>query len=168
MFQLFLLCVLSHTARAFVSPLASASSSTRLYSTASPAVTDYVKDLMEHLNGSRLLESSSDSWRQAIYEAVGAPAGADETAMSKKDNQFALLMTDTFTATFPTEPVDYDDGTCWVECQLRDKKSDELLVDMGVQLQKMDDKYLISKLDWQDFRDEFYPGLSGREWLLAF
>ena len=157
--------------------LLSTPSATLLSATATPVVTDYVKDLMEHLDGKRLLESSSDSWRKAIFEAVGAPATADEAvvakalgdAMARPDNQFALLMTDSFVATFPSDPVDYEDGTCWVECQLRDKQSDQLLVDMGVQLVAgANGQWLISSLDWQDFRDEFYPGLSGREWLRAF
>lgn len=140
--------------------------------------TEFLKELLEHLTGERLLAASSDSWRQAIYDAVGAPPTADskvvakalEDAMSREDNQFALLMgkAEPFVATFPSDPVSYDDETCWVECRLRDSNSDDLLVTMGINLIHQNGNWAIKSLDWQDFRDEFYPGLSGREWLRAF
>ena len=141
--------------------------------------TEFLKELLEHLMGERLLSASSESWRQAIYDAVGAPLTADskvvakalEDAMSREDNQFALLMgkAEPFVATFPSDPVSYDDDeTCWVECRLRDSKSDDLLVTMGINLIRQNGNWAIKSLDWQDFRDEFYPGLSGREWLRAF
>lgn len=153
--------------------------STRLLATTNqaPAVTDYLKELLEHMDGKRLLQSSSVSWRDAIFDAVGAPHNANEElvakalqdAMANPHNQFAILLGDEFVANFPSDPVDYDDGSCWVECRLRDKTTDDLLVTMGVSLQAGENgTWLISSLDWQDFRDEFYPGLSGREWLRAF
>jgi hypothetical protein len=132
--------------------------------------------------GERLLEASSPSWRTAIFAAVGAPpsaapsgvAQALQGAMSKPDNQFAILLghAEPFVATFPSDVVDYkDDGTAWVECRLRHAKTDELLVTMGisvVQSSEGNDGWKISSLDWQDFREQFYPGLSGREWLRSF
>lgn len=141
--------------------------------------TEFLKELLEHLTGERLLEASSDSWRHAIYEAVGAPDKADshivakalEDAMSNPDNQFAILMgrAEPFEATFPSDTVSYDDDeTCWVECRLLSKVDDELLVTMGINLVHQNGNWAIASLDWQDFRDKFYPGLSGREWLRAF
>jgi len=92
--------------------------------------------------------------------------------MSKPDNQFAILLgkAEDYVTVFPSDPVEYGDGTSWVEVRLRDAKDDELLVTMGVQLQQRESEgqWLVSKLDWQGFRDQFYPGLSGREWLRAF
>ena len=147
-------------------------------STTAPS-TDFLKELLEHLTGERLLAASSESWRKAIYEAVGAPPTADskavaqtlEDAMSKPDNQFAILLgkAEDFVATFPSDTVSYDDDeTCWVECRLRDSQTDALLVTMGINLTNQNGNWAISSLDWQDFRDEFYPGLSGREWLRSF
>jgi hypothetical protein len=142
-----------------------------------------LQELLEGLaegKGAKLLSNSADKWRTAIYEAVGAPATADETivakaltdAMSKSNNQFAILMgkAEPFIVNFPSDPVEGNDGEVWVECRLREKQSDELLVTMGITLQpnKDGDGWLIAGLDWQDFRDQFYPGLSGREWLRAF
>lgn len=84
-------------------------------STSASSATAFLKDLLEDLKtpngGQRLLDSSSDSWRNAIYEAVGAPAHADPKivakaltdAMSAPDNQFAILMgkAGPFEPTFP-------------------------------------------------------------------
>lgn len=158
------------------------------------SATDFVKDLLQGLaqndgntGGKKLLENSSHSWRTAIYDAVGAPPTADEKivakaltdAMSCPKNQFAILLgkaeeTD-FSLEFPSDPVEYaaegdDPETSFVEVRLRNNSDDELLVTMGIQLQRRneDGHWLVSKLDWQDFRDQFYPGLSGREWLRAF
>lgn len=149
------------------------------------AILDSLKNLLEHLDGpdggKKLLESSSPSWRQAICQAVGAPDTANEDlvadalqqAMARPNNQFAILMGTAgqdFEAIFPTEPVVNDDHAIWVECQLRQSDSDTLLVDLGVNLSKddADGRWKIDDLQWQDFRDDFYPGLSGREWLRAF
>lgn len=144
------------------------------------SATSFLKDLLTELSGQKLLASSSASWRDAIFKAVGAPdtakegivAKAIQDAMSKPDNQFAILMGhgEPFVATFPSDVVDYDDnGTAWVECRLLHAESDALLVTMGISLEHAaDGVWLISSLDWQDFRDQFYPGLSGREWLRAF
>jgi hypothetical protein len=128
-----------------------------------------------------LLEASSPSWRTAIFAAVGAPAEAApsgvaqalQDAMSKRDNQFAILLghAEPFVATFPSDVVDYkDDGTAWVECRLRHAETDDLLVTMGISVVQSteNDGWKISSLDWQDFREQFYPGLSGREWLRSF
>jgi hypothetical protein len=148
-------------------------------------ILDSLKNLLEHLDGpdggKTLLESSSPSWRHAICQALGAPDTANEElvadalqqAMARPKNQFAILMgtaDQDFEAVFPTEPVIDDDHAIWVECQLRQSESDKLLVDLGVSLRKddADGRWKIDDLQWQDFRDEFYPGLSGREWLRAF
>lgn len=153
-------------------------------SSTTASVTEFLKELLPSLaagdGGQKLLAASSDSWRNAIFKAVGAPEKANEEivakalqdAMSKLDNQFAILMgkAEPFVATFPSDVVDYrDDGTAWVECRLRQAGTDELLVTMGINVQQAENgEWLIASLDWQDFRDQFYPGLSGREWLRSF
>lgn len=116
-----------------------------------------------------------------------------QQAMARPHSQFAILMgTDEddvdFEAVFPTDPVVNDANSVWVECQLREKNGPELLVDMGISLIRDpttgttdgDDggggggggaggsEWKIDELQWQDFRDAYYPGLSGREWLRAF
>lgn len=147
-----------------------------------------LKQLLEHLQdgpdgGAKLLAASSPSWQNAIHKAVGAPDDAPDglvakalhDAMSRPNNQFAILMgnhddNQDFEAVFPSDPVvDAEAGTVWVECQLRElQPQDELLVTMGISLVKVDNDWKIDELQWQDFRDAFYPGLSGREWLRAF
>ena len=164
-----------------------ASSMWKMSATESPTASavSFLDGLLESLKspdgGQRLLDASSASWRKAIYEAVGAPAKADEMIVAKSladkmgapQNQFAILLgkAENFNAEFPSDPVEYDDGMSWVECRLRGADDDKLLVTMGVKLQEKEGSegaWLISSLDWQDFRDKFYPGLSGREWLRAF
>jgi hypothetical protein len=156
-------------------------------------LTGSLKDLLEGLKGEdggqRLLAASSGSWRTAIYQALAAPVSANEeqvatsltSTMRKPDNQFAILMgaAEPFVATFPSDPViNAEDNTAWVECRLRQADAtDKLLVTMGISLVRSgggeekktnNNQWLIAALDWQDFRDAFYPGLSGREWLRAF
>lgn len=151
-----------------------------------------LKVLLEHLDGPdagvKLWEASSLPWQAAIREAVGAKPTTDAAkvaralheAMARPNNQFAILMrrdcgpptsqASRFEATFPSDVVCLDDSTCWVECRLRDVDTDKLLVTMGISLLREEEggPYKIHDLQWQDFRDEFYPGLSGREWLRAF
>jgi hypothetical protein len=153
----------------------------------------FVEDLLSTLSaasidsegsskGQCLLDASSESWRRAIYQAIGAPpdvkntqgvAKALQDAMARPNNQFAILMgsdgAEPFVATFPSDVVDYrDDGTAWLECRLRHSATDELLVTIGVQLISEQEQWKILTLDWQDFRPQFYSGLSGREWLRSF
>ena len=149
---------------------------------ASHPAMDFVQNLIETMvsegTAAKLVSSSGEKWTQAIFAAVGAPETANEElvsnamtfAMSKPDNQFAILLgkAEKFTINFPSEAVDGGDGTVWLECRLRDASDDELLVTMGITIQEVNGDYKMSWLDWQDFRDKFYPGLSGREWLRAF
>jgi HSP20 family molecular chaperone IbpA len=102
-------------------------------------------------------------------------------ATRNPESQFAILLgaAEPFVTTFPSDVVENDDADVWVEVRLRGARDDDLLVTMGVTLQRAtaapgvaggdnNNEWLISGLDWQDFRDKFYPGLSGREWLRAF
>ncbi|KAL7568714.1 hypothetical protein ACA910_021708 [Epithemia clementina (nom. ined.)] len=68
---------------------------------------------------------------------------------------------------FPSDELDYGDGTCWVECRLRGKKDKSLYVIMGWQLHQRDTDgaWLVDHIDWQDFRDEFRPGIGREEWM---
>jgi len=160
----------------------------RLYSTLSAddvdtdAILTNLKALLEHLDGpdggKKLYAASSPSWQAAIQAAVGAPETADvslvtdalQQAMARPKNQFAILMgaAEPFEAVFPSDPVVNDATSVWVECQLREANGPELLVDMGISLKLCDGGWKIDELQWQDFRDAYYPGLSGREWLRAF
>ena len=171
--------------------------------TSSQSPMEFVDNLLHQLSspettnkGQILLDASSDKWRQAIYQAIGASpttttATTDMNAISKSlqdkmlrsDSQFAILMggttndddasitTTPFTIAFPSDIVDYrNDGTVWLECQLRQADTNKLFVIMGMSLlsEAATSSWKILSLDWQDFREPFYPGLSGREWLRAF
>ncbi len=71
-------------------------------------------------------------------------------------------------------------STVWIECQLRHYDTNELLVMMGWQLRVLvhhnddgddddDDnhrkEYQIDRVDWQDFREQFRPGIGREEWV---
>ncbi len=123
-----------------------------------------------------LLETSTDSWRDMLRRSVAAPKSATnaqiapplEAALSRPNNQFAILLgveDENFEISFPTDPLDYGE-TCWVECRLRSALDDELLVALGWSLEKRlsDGAWVISSLDWQDFRDVYRPGIGREEW----
>jgi hypothetical protein len=146
-----------------------------------------------------LLECSTPTWRQTLLSSIGAPLTATneqvaptlEAALGRRYNQFAILLgteNPDYRMDFPTDPVDYGDGTCWVECRLRDEeassaaatttptittnsnsqknKSDELLVVTGWSLEQRpsDGAWLVGALDWQDFRPPYRPGIGREEW----
>ena len=123
-----------------------------------------------------LLRSSTPSWRKSVYRAVAAPSNANDDivasavgdAMTRPRNQFGLLVgeAERYVATFPTDVLDWGDGTCWVECRLREIETDELLAVTGWQLEQRpsDKSWLVAKIDWQDFRDEYRPGIGREEW----
>jgi hypothetical protein len=111
-----------------------------------------------------LLRASTKDWRRKLYDAVAAPGHANEEivasavgeAMGRPRNQYGILVgeDESYYASFPTDVLDYGDGTCWVECQLRDKATDSLLAILGWELAQRDSDgaWLVSQIDWQDFR----------------
>jgi hypothetical protein len=122
-----------------------------------------------------LLRASTKEWRNTILQSIGARVDSDMelvasalgAAIGRPRNQFAILVGsgEDYQLNFGIEPVDYDDGTCWVECRLRAKQNGELLLITGWQLRRRDDgAWLIDGIDWQDFRDEFRPGIGREEW----
>lgn len=125
---------------------------------------------------------------ELIYRALS-------TSMERKNNQFGILVglgTDVsltsseilkqstnidnsninnangeeyYTIEFPWDTLDYYDGTAWLECRLRDKQSDSLLVVLGWSLERSSDgAWLIDGIDWQDFRERYRPGVGREEW----
>jgi hypothetical protein len=67
---------------------------------------------------------------------------------------------------FPGDVFEYDDGKAWVESQLRHPKTGKLLAILAWSLiqRESDGAWLIDWLDWQDFRDEYRPGIGREEW----
>ena len=69
-----------------------------------------------------------------------------------------------YSVEFPYDTLDYHDGTAWVECRLRNKQTDTLLVVIGWSLEQFGDQWLIDGIDWQDFREKYRPGIGREEW----
>uniref|UniRef100_A0A7S3LBE2 Uncharacterized protein n=1 Tax=Amphora coffeiformis TaxID=265554 RepID=A0A7S3LBE2_9STRA len=124
-----------------------------------------------------LLRASTFEWRTFLCASVAAPAQEDdetvaaalEAAMSRPNNQFRILLglEDTcYLIDFPTDPVDYQDGSCWLECRLRSKDTNDLLVALGWSLKRdtVSEAWVVDGLDWQDFREKYRPGIGREEW----
>jgi hypothetical protein len=140
-----------------------------------------------------LYTSSTERWREVLRKSIGAPSKMMEeglifralgTSIERPRNQFAILVrTDMnylvasddsdveflngrYEIEFPQDTLDYYDGTAWLECRLRDGKSDALLAVLGWSMKRREDdgSWLIDGIDWQDFRDEYRPGIGREEW----
>ena len=132
------------------------------------------------------LRCSTEQWASKVLRSIGAPqtanldtvASALGAAIARPHNQFAILVGDNldendydpeernFNVHFPGETLDFLDGTAWINVEFRDKKDNSLLVLMGWQLCQRDDgAWLIDQIDWQDYRDEYRPGIGREEWM---
>ena len=123
-----------------------------------------------------LFRASTKEWRSKILHSIGAKENANldvaasalGAAIGRPHNQFAILVgeEENYRLDFTSDPVDYQDGNCWVECKLRGKENDKLLVITGWEMhQREDGAWLIDGMDWQDFRDEYRPGIGREEWM---
>ena len=136
-----------------------------------------------------LLRTATKEWRNQILKSIGAPTTGNDVdwqlvssalgaAIARPQNQFGLLVADgdhhpddqqemPYLLNFPFEPLDYDDGTAWLECQLRDKDTNQLLVITGWTLKRQDDDgpWLVDSITWHDLRDRFRPGIGQTEWM---
>lgn len=129
-------------------------------------------------------DSKIDLFLHALKNAMSRPKNQFEI----------LTIENSYRLYFPGNVVDYDDGKCWVEVHLRHVKTDELLVIMGWSLirkndgptfelssvvealspslasssassyQSTVDSWTLDGLDWQDFRNDFRPGIGREEW----
>ena len=149
-----------------------------------------------------LLHASTKSWRYKILQSIGVPmkkkmqeaeeisssnmmnidliASALGEAMGRPENQFAILVgeEEEYVLDFPSDPLEYEtDGTCWVECKLRNKSDGKLLVITGWELKRQSTNndndnggssgqgpWLVDNIMWQDFRDKYRPGIGREEW----
>lgn len=123
-----------------------------------------------------LLWASSPKWRNSCFKSVGAPMGTNAElvasalgdAIGRPNNQFGILIDENYKVSFPREPVyNNDDCTCWLECQLRNEESNDLLVTIGLQLweRPSDGAWMLHRIDWQDFRERFRPGIGREDWM---
>lgn len=127
-----------------------------------------------------LYRSSTREWRAKMRESIGAPKEAESSvvaralsnAISRERNQFGILVgaddSEKYVVSFPSDIVDHDDGFCFVECQLRSSNDNSLLVATGWQLKRskrLNGAWLIDRIDWQDFRNLYRPGIGREEWL---
>lgn len=119
-----------------------------------------------------VLRTATKKWRKRILQSVGANdhsnveivASALGSAIERPGNQFAILVGDGQDFILEmSEPLNFGEE-CWVECKLRDKNTSELLVITGWNLLLEDGMWLVDNIEWQDFREEFRPGIGREEW----
>ncbi|KAL3790409.1 hypothetical protein HJC23_013581 [Cyclotella cryptica] len=84
----------------------------------------------------------------------------------KDDNTNNNNKEEYYTIEFPFDTLDYDDGTAWLECRLRNAQSDALLVVLGWSLCRGEDDgiWLVDGMEWQDFREKYRPGIGREMW----
>lgn len=139
-----------------------------------------------------LLRCSTDQWASKVLDSIGAPpdanletvAAALGTAIARPHNQYAILVGGdeegletsnyvdettgerNFYVTFPGDTLDFLDGTAWVNVEFRSKTDNSLLVLTGWQLsQRTDGAWLVDQIEWQDYREEYWPGIGREEWM---
>lgn len=118
-----------------------------------------------------LLRTATKQWRAQILKSVGAPASGEVdwqvvssalgAAIGRPHNQFSILVAGdagdehekAYVLEFPFEPLDYNDGSAWLECRMRDRQTRELLVITGWSLkQREDGAWLVDGISWHDLR----------------
>jgi len=127
---------------------------------------------------------TEDAFVSALATAISRPKNQYEILVQDNDNdnanyndisdndndatesESAQSYSYSYSLHFPGDVLDYLDGKCWLEAQLRDPKTGKLWAMLGWSLIQNDQKaWLIDCIDWQDFRDEFRPGIGREEWM---
>jgi hypothetical protein len=115
-----------------------------------------------------LEETTSASAAAAHHQQQTATSTASRSSRHHHDDREEEKEEEiAYRISFPHEALDYADGTCWLECQLRSTNDDDkLLVSTGWELRRRasDNAWLVDRIDWQDFRDAFRPGIGRQEW----
>ena len=103
--------------------------------------------------------------------------------LARPQQQFAILlgMEDAnYQIEYPTDVIEWSDDEAWLECRLRSAADGELLVVLGWTFHRQpqqpassssssssdDDSrcWYIHAFDWQDFRNDYRPGMGREEW----
>lgn len=127
-----------------------------------------------------MLRKSAGARRDTTEEWICRALSA---CMEREDTQFGILVgmgledgtssfdddhdeNECYEVEFPFDTLDYYDGTAWLECRLRNKKTDALLVVLGWSMRQRDGDgvWLVDGMDWQDFREKYRPGIGREMW----
>lgn len=137
-----------------------------------------------------LYTHSTERWKHILRKSVGLHNNTEEDliyealagTMERENQQFGILVgmgvddgtasclnhneaeEEYYTVEYPYDALDYQDGTAWIECRLRNIDTDNLLVVIGWSLQQEQDEWKVDGIDWQDFREKYRPGLGREEW----
>ena len=132
----------------------------------------------------RLWQASTNEWRETMARMVGCTTDDnndkdDEQTISalgrflgRPGQQFAILLgteDEGYDIDYPTDVIEWSEDEAWLECRLRESSDGELLVVLGWTLHKQnandgDKSWYIHSFDWQDFRNDYRPGIGREEW----
>ena len=92
--------------------------------------------------------------------------------LGRPGQQFAILLgteDEGYDIDYPTDVIEWSEDEAWLECRLRESSDGELLVVLGWTLHKQnandgDKSWYIHSFDWQDFRNDYRPGIGREEW----
>lgn len=95
-------------------------------------------------------------------------ASALASALSQRHNRYRLLVQPrgVMFFDFPKEPLDFYDGTCWMECRLMvsSKKGVVTAVMLGFSLVQERGAWMLDDLIWQDLQDQPRSGWHEQTW----
>ena len=139
--------------------------------------------LASTLNWRRTLLRSMGMDASSILSVVSLPALAKSltSVMARPNQQFEVLFQE-YALEFPMDALELEPGNCWVEARVRDPVTHELWAVLGwtlvqqiphenesedditAKISVSDKTWNIESLEWQDFRDDYRPGIGRDEW----
>mmetsp|Transcript_248 Transcript_248/g.379 ORF Transcript_248/g.379 Transcript_248/m.379 type:complete len:262 (-) Transcript_248:74-859(-) len=131
-----------------------------------------------HAGFRTLLRCSTDRWKTALYRAVGAPSRASPEQVASalasavvRPNQYYRLLVQQPQSKFDFpkgEPLDFYDGTCWMECRLFSSSSEHPqggAAMLGFALvQDEAGAWMLDDLIWHDLQDQPRSGWQEQTW----
>jgi len=115
-----------------------------------------------------LLRSSSKRWREFLCNSIGAPQSSTENDMVRHlsessahthphpQNPYSVLVgvesDEPYNVGFPSSSIDFKDGSCWLECQITNPITTQIIASMMWYLERRvsDGAWLIDWIDWND------------------
>lgn len=100
----------------------------------------------------------NNQYKILVQDCLEDEQGEEKKGKNKVETGYSLSVSE--------DIIDYNDGKCWVQAQLRHPTNGQLYAILGWSLKRnTEGAWLIDWLDWQDFRDEFRPGYGREEWM---
>ncbi|KAL3816548.1 hypothetical protein ACHAXA_011847 [Cyclostephanos tholiformis] len=111
------------------------------------------------------IERPGNQFKILVRSGMNVDSESSSSSSSSSSNS-ANGIDGRYVVEYPHDALDYYDGSAWLECRLRDGVSDALLAVLGWSMKRRDDDgaWLVDGIDWQDFREDYRPGIGREEW----